>query len=202
MQTQFPNAYVLNIMADDHPGIVSAVSSTVTELGGNIDTASQTVVGGYFTLLMVVSLPEPTDPGDLAAQVAAGGPQADPFQVVARPYRAAAENAGGDPIERFVITAFGKDKPGIIARFSGYLAGKDINITDFFWSRSNDDFTMISQLEVPRRLDLALLQADLEELAGEEGFTVKLQHENVFVATNQLRLTRTPIIPQPRHVTD
>jgi len=201
MQPQFPNAYVLNIMADDHPGIVSAVSSTVTDLGGNIDTASQTVVGGYFTLLMVVSLPEPVTPSDLAARVASGGPEADPFQVVARPYRGEAERAADEPVERFVITAFGKDKPGIIARFSGYLAGKDINITDLFWSRSDDHFTMISQLEVPGRLDLALLQADLEELAGEEGFTVKLQHENVFVATNQLRLTRTPTPAQPHHAT-
>jgi glycine cleavage system transcriptional repressor len=203
MQTQFPNAYVLNIMADDHPGIVSAVSSTVSDLGGNIDTASQTVVGGYFTLLMVVSLPEPVEPADLADRVAAGGPDEEPFQVVARPYRAEAERSGGgQAIERFVITAFGKDKPGIIARFSGYLAGKDINITDLFWNRSDGNFTMISQLEVPRRLDLALLQADLEELAGEQGFTVKLQHENVFVATNQLRLTRTPILHPPGHVTD
>ena len=202
MQTQFPNAYVLNIMADDHPGIVSAVSSTVTGLGGNIDTASQTVVGGYFTLLMVVSLPEPVEPADLADRVAAGGPDEEPFQVVARPYRDAARASGQETVERFVITAFGEDKPGIIARFSGYLAGKDINITDLFWNRSDGNFTMISQLEVPQRLDLALLQADLEELAGEQGFTVKLQHENVFVATNQLRLTRTPLLPQSRHATD
>jgi hypothetical protein len=35
-----------------------------------------------------------------------------------------------------------------------------------------------------------MLQADLEQLAGEIGHTVRLQHENVFFATNQLRLPR------------
>ncbi len=33
-----------------------------------------------------------------------------------------------------------------------------------------------------------MMQADLEQMGQELGFTVKLQHENIFVATNQLRL--------------
>jgi predicted amino acid-binding ACT domain protein len=49
---------------------------------------------------------------------------------------------------------------------------------------------MVSQVAIPSRLDLALLQADLDAIADQEGFTVKLQHENIFVATNELRLTR------------
>jgi predicted amino acid-binding ACT domain protein len=64
MNTQFPHAYVLNVMSDDHPGIVSAVSTAVAHLGGNIDAASQTVLGGYFTLIMVVSQPQPQEARD------------------------------------------------------------------------------------------------------------------------------------------
>ena len=187
MKTRFQHAYVLNIMSDDHPGIISAVSSAVARLGGNIELASQTVVGGYFTLIMVVSLPAPVDPGALAAEVR--GPEAGGArQVVARPY--VAVPAPQQPVGRFVVTAFGADKPGIIARFSRYLAGKDINITDFYWSRHGNDFVMISQVEIPEGADFHLLQADFEEIGRDEGFTVKLQHENVFVATNQLRLAR------------
>ncbi len=33
-----------------------------------------------------------------------------------------------------------------------------------------------------------MMQTDLQQIGQELGFTVKLQHENVFVATNQLRL--------------
>jgi predicted amino acid-binding ACT domain protein len=33
------------------------------------------------------------------------------------------------------------------------------------------------------------MQTDLEQMGRELGFTVKLQHENIFVATNQLRLS-------------
>jgi glycine cleavage system transcriptional repressor len=187
MKTRFDNAYVLNIMSDDHPGIISAVSSTVARLGGNIDLASQTVVGGYFTLIMIVSLPAAAEPDALAAEVRTADPGAS-LQVVARPYLGAHATARGTG--RFVITAFGPDKPGLIAHFSRYLAGKDVNITDFYWSREGDDFVMISQVEIPAAVDFGALQTDLEEIGREEGFTVKLQHENIFVATNQLRLTR------------
>ena len=38
----------------------------------------------------------------------------------------------------------------------------------------------------------AKMYADLEQMGEELGFTVKLQHENIFVATNQLRLTQSP----------
>ena len=68
------------------------------------------------------------------------------------------------------------------------MAGKDINITDLYWECRGDDFVMISQVEIPPSLDIAHLQADLEQMGRDEGFMVKLQHENVFVATNQLRL--------------
>jgi predicted amino acid-binding ACT domain protein len=189
MKTLFEHAYVLNVMSDDHPGIISAVSTTVSRLGGNIDIASQTVVGGYFTLIMVVSLPQAVQPDALAAQVR--GSETSGLQVLARPCLKVDDPKGRPGVERFIVTAFGRDKPGIISHFSRYLAGKDINILDMSWTRSGDDFVMISEVEIPSRVDFGLLAADLEDMARTEGFTVKLQHENIFVATNELRLTHT-----------
>jgi glycine cleavage system transcriptional repressor len=186
MHTQFQHAYVLNVMSDDHPGIISAVSTAVRDLGGNIDAASQTVLGGYFTLIMVVSLPTRIEPDALVAKVR--GSQTSGLQVQARGFSPAELARPAPRAERFVMTAFGKDKPGIISRLSQCLAGKDVNITDLSWTRTNNDFVMISELQIPAAIEFAMLQADLEQLGREEGFTVKLQHENVFVATNQLRL--------------
>jgi glycine cleavage system transcriptional repressor len=192
MKTLFEHAYVLNVMSDDHPGIISAVSTAVSRLGGNVDAASQTVLGGYFTLIMVVSLPRAVEAQALADEVR-GAPSSG-LQVMARRVEPApATAAAAGPVERFVVTAFGKDKPGIISRLSQCLAGKDVNITDLSWTRTNDDFVMISELQIPAAIEFAMLQADLEQLGREEGFTVKLQHENVFVATNQLRLPTAEI---------
>lgn len=186
MNTLHPHTYVLNVMSDDHPGIVAAVGHALAERNGNIDACSQTVLEGYFTLIMVVSFPEAIDSAELTAMVRDENPG---FQVMARKLEAA---AAAEPTgDRFVVTAFGADKPGIVLRFSKYLAGKDINIIDLYGDRKGEEFVLIGQVEVPDRLDLRLLQADLEEMGKEENFAVRLQHENIFVATNQLRLTRS-----------
>jgi glycine cleavage system transcriptional repressor len=186
---RYPNVYVLDVMSDDHPGIVAAVSNAVESLGGNIDSCSQTVLGGYFTLIMIVSLPEPIESDRLADRVRAAGTGNSDFQVLAKPAiepESHSTKAGND---RFVITAFGKDQPGLVRCFSEYLAGKDINITDLYGDRTGEDFVLIGQLEVPSQWDIRMLQTDLEQMGKELGFTVKLQHENIFVATNELRLT-------------
>jgi len=192
MMTRFEHVYVLNVMSDDHPGIVAAVSNAVESLGGNIDSCSQTVLGGHFTLIMIVSLPEPLAAEGLAERVRQAGSLGSEYQVMARPALAPQSAASEETVDRFVITAFGTDQPGIVRRFSQYLAGKDINIVDLYGDRKGEEFVLIGQVQVPKRWDIRMLQADLEQMGNELGFTVKLQHENVFVATNQLRLTRSP----------
>lgn len=175
-------------MADDHPGIISAVSGVIVSLQGNVDACSQTVLGGYFTQILVVSLPHAIEPAELARRIrdSQGGCG---LQVVAMPFVAPSPTSR-TPAETFVITAFGKDRPGIIHRFSQYLAGKDINIVDLYWDCKNDDFVLVSQVIIPARWDIGMLQADLEEIGREMEFAVRLQHENIFVATNQLRMQK------------
>jgi glycine cleavage system transcriptional repressor len=189
MKARFDNVYVLDVVSDDHPGIVAAVTTAVESLGGNIDACSQTVLGGFFTLIMIVSTPNSVDPDDLAEQVRRSGTSNSPFQVLARQALPPENLAPSEKCDRFVITAFGKDQPGIVRRFSQYLAGRDINIVDLYGDRRGDEFVLIGQLEVPTHWDIRMLQTDLEHMGEELGFAVKLQHENVFVATNQLRLT-------------
>jgi predicted amino acid-binding ACT domain protein len=141
---------------------------------------------------MIVSLPEPIEAEELAGRVRRSESPGSEYQVMARPVLAALGRSPVEEVDRFVITAFGKDQPGIVRRFSQYLAGKDVNIVDLFGDRSGEEFVLVGQVEMPRRWDIRMLQDDLEQMGDELGFTVKLQHENIFVATNQLRLTRPP----------
>lgn len=190
-QTRFPHPYVLTVMSDDHPGIVAAVSRAVAGLGGSIEACSQTVLKGYFTLIMIVSLPEAMAEAELAAQVRRADPRPCDYQVAVRRFVATPYAADAHPAERFVITAFGKDQPGIVERFASYLADKEINIIDMYGDVTSGQFVLIAQVEVPRRWALRLIQEDLQEVGRECGFTVRFQHENIFVATNQLRLPQS-----------
>ncbi len=189
MKTRFEHAYVLNVVSRDHPGIVAAVGDVIESLEGNVDSCSQTVLYGHFTLIMIISLPNPVEPADLIAAVRGPADRAE-LDVVSRVFDPTAADEAELRGERFVITAFGQDTPGVLHRFSQYLAGKDINIVDLYGDRTGGDFVLISEVDIPAKMDTVMLQADLEEMGQEMGFTTRLQHENVFVATNQLRLTR------------
>lgn len=188
--------YVLSVMSSDHPGIVAGVSDAVVELGGNIISCSQTVLGGYFTFITIIDLPKEQHPDELAKLVRNSKGLGVGYHVMAcefeeknavpkgniRSVRQTEENR-----ETFVITAFGKDRPGIVKQFSMFLAGHDVNITDLYGYQADDDFMLIGQLTIPLVVHIGNLQDDLEEAGKEYGFTVRLQHNNIFVATNQLR---------------
>jgi predicted amino acid-binding ACT domain protein len=189
MSTHFENVYVLNVLSDDHPGIVAAVGKAINQLRGNIDSCSQTVVRGYFTLMMIVSFPKPTDARSLEQAVHAAHPGGSDLQVNARSFLPTAYQNAAKDVSRFVITCTGPDQPGVVLAFSRYLAGKDINIIDLYGDRTGGEFILISEVEIPSRWDIGMLQADLEEMGRGSGFTVRLQHQNIFTATNQLRLS-------------
>ena len=178
--------YVLSVMSDDHPGIVAGVSSIVDRLGGNILSCSQTVLDGYFTFITVIDLPDKREPDNLAHEVHSAPELGAGCQVIARYYEQQPTVVPTDNV--FVITAFGRDRPGIIREFSRYLAGHDINITDLYGARRDENFVLIGQLTIPPKVNIRSIQSDLEITGKEYGFTVKVQHNNIFVATNQLRL--------------
>ena len=184
--------YVLSVMSSDHPGIVAGVSSAVERLGGNIDSCSQTVLNGFFTFIVILTLPIEYPPQELADRIRSSEELGSDYQVIARRIveesQRSANSQNADTGDIFVITAFGKDRPGIVREFSRYLAGHDININDLYGDKTGDDFVLIGQLWIPSSVNIGSLQDDLEEMGRELGFTVKLQHNNIFVATNRIRL--------------
>ncbi|GHT35619.1 amino acid-binding protein [Planctomycetales bacterium] len=187
--------YVLSVMSSDHPGIVAGVSGAVSRLGGNINSCSQTVLGGYFTFITIIDLPQYYEPEQLAAEVQNSEGLGKDYQVLARQIEGGIDNGIGSGTDKkpetgdtFVITAFGKDQSGIVKNFSRFLAGHDININDLYGYKTGDEFVLVGQLTVPENVNISNLQGDLEEMGSELGFTVKLQHNNIFVVTNQLRV--------------
>jgi glycine cleavage system transcriptional repressor len=179
-------SYVISVMSSDHPGIVAAVSDALSDLGANIQACSQTVLNGYFTLITIFEIPESIEPSRINEILRQSKGIDEDYQLVVRkatpPITTPTKHT--DP---FIITAFGKDCPGIIRDFTQYLSGRDINIADLFGEQSNGEFHLVGQLEVPVDLDVRLLQVDLEEIGKERDFTVRLQHKDIFTATNQLR---------------
>lgn len=184
------NGYVINITAVDRPGIVAGVSSAISELNGNLESCSQTVLDGYFTLIMTFTLPEPIET-DVLKEKILQEPRLSGCQAILFPKRPLEVRRQDAEHNLYVITAFGKDNKGIISQFTRYLSDKEINIVDLYGKITTDnEFLLVGQVEIDPNLDIHNLQFDLEAIGEQVGFTVRIQHNNVFVATNHIRLDR------------
>jgi glycine cleavage system transcriptional repressor len=177
--------YILTVMAQDRVGIVRDVASALTGLGGNITHVSQTVMCGYFTLIISVQMPAQRSLLEIRQAIERKGDVGE-LEVNVRPYVAVPESQIRKA-ERFTLTIVGKDRPGIIARATEYLAELNINIDDFYAYVLDGRFVMLVQVSIPEGVDADDVRSEIESIGREFELTVQLQHENIFRATNDVR---------------
>lgn len=181
-----PTPYVISVMAQDRVGIIADVTGAIKALDGNLADLSQTVLRGYFTMILIASFPECLRAADIrAALVAAAGGSS--FEIgIAAP-------AGPLPTEspevkdrQYVLTAVGPDKIGLVAAVSGYLREKGINIVDLSTTVDNGVYTMMMLVELPSGADVARLKHGLRVAMEDVALSVELRHHAIFRMTNEI----------------
>lgn len=82
---------------------------------------------------------------------------------------------------RAVVTVVGKDKTGIIAKISTFLAEKEINILDISQTILDKYFTMIMLVDLSAAtVELADLAEECRVLGENIGMSIHVQHEEIF----------------------
>ena len=75
-------------------------------------------------------------------------------------------------VQRVVVTAFGADRPGIVAAVTGVLVEHGANLADTAMTNLAGQFAMVLVVEVPTAGRAAALQAALVARTGSLGLTV------------------------------
>ena len=82
---------------------------------------------------------------------------------------------------RAVLTVVGKDKTGIIAKVSGFLAERKVNILDISQTILSDYFAMIMLVDLSdAKTELAVLAEECAEMGKKIGMSIHVQHEAIF----------------------
>ena len=177
--------YIVTVMAQDRVGIVRDVSSALSILDGNITHLNQTVMRGYFTLIISVEMPDERTESEIRQAVEQNGKLGE-FEVSVRPHLESPVCATCDS-ERFTLSMQGKDQKGIISRTTSYLAEQGINIDDFYSYVHENTLLMLAQVSVHASVNVEKVQSELERVGAEFGLIVHLQHEDIFKATSEIR---------------
>jgi glycine cleavage system transcriptional repressor len=163
---------VISALGEDRPGIVAAVAEALRDHGCNLLDTSMTILRGRFAMVLVVTGPD--DTGALEdALVRATAPLGVSCTVAPAP--AAAAGAAGSP---YVLSVYGADRPGIVARIARLLADGGVNITDLstrLIGRSQQPvYAMVLDVVVPDALPVERLAAELEAVGVELGVHCRL----------------------------
>lgn len=86
-----------------------------------------------------------------------------------------------------VVTVTGKDKKGIIATVSAFLAEKGVNIEDISQTILDEYFAMIMIVDMSEaKEELSVIAQACAELGKQIGMSIYLQHEDIFNAMHTI----------------
>ena len=112
-------------MGPDRPGIVAAIARVLHERGGNIEDSAMTILGGRFSVVLLVDGDDDAD----ALQTALREATAD-LGLELHVASAGEADAGEAAAATHLLSVYGSDHPGILAGVAGALAAVDANVTD------------------------------------------------------------------------
>ena len=88
---------------------------------------------------------------------------------------------------RAVVTVVGKDKTGIIAKVSSFLAERCVNILDISQTILQEYFAMIMLVDLSdAEIQLSSLAEECARLGSEIGMSRHVQHEEIFNAMHKI----------------
>ena len=187
-----PLHVAVSVMSRDRVGIIADVTGPIAALEGNIDAISQTVLRGYFALILNVDFTRDVPLDRIREEVEAAGREGELAVVVRERDPAAAAEPVVDGGGAFVLTMIlTRDRPGIVSRAAAYLAARGINVLDFYAYRDGGQFVILGLVRIPAEQDVERIQVDLESEWQGEDMSVSLQHENIFGATSEIDFSHT-----------
>jgi glycine cleavage system transcriptional repressor len=167
------------------------VTGTLRDIGGNILELSQTVMRGYFTIILAVEFDTPQECSAIADSITTRGKRFLLNVNVLDGNLKSTESLNGEG-ERYILTVLGLDQPGNIHGIAGCLANLGVNILDLHARADGPRFSLIMEAFLPSDLQPAMVRTEIERFGKTVGLEAYVQHENIFRATsepNQVRVS-------------
>ena len=181
-----PQKYIISVASLDRVGIIADVTSVICHLKGNLEDLSQTVMRGYFSMMLLAEMPDNVSAQELQMALEKGAPLS-PGRFTVFPYQPPKEKTSSQPSDNcYVLTASGADKPGLVAAVTNLLRDYSINVIDLSTKNESQVYTMMYLIEIPSGTKIEELRKVLADRMAEYGVTIGLRHQALFKMVNEI----------------
>jgi predicted amino acid-binding ACT domain protein len=182
--------YVISIMCRDRVGLVYEITNAISELKGNLADVRQSVLCGYFTMILLAAFPEDVSQRDIERKFAEVDSKSETVIDVAveKVAEDISVSASPAPETAYVLTATGSDRIGLVATMTAFCAQNNINILDLSTAVSDGAYIMILLIVLDDHSSVGQVRTELQQYAQENSLTVVLQHHDIFKAVNEINL--------------
>ncbi|MDF7825106.1 ACT domain-containing protein [Pontiellaceae bacterium B12227] len=172
---------VISVMDRDRPGIVAEVTEGISALGGNLADLRESVLCGYFTMILVASFPQEISAETVERTMAEETASRVSVQLAEG---SLTENSSSEDV--YVLSAVGRDRVGLVALVSRFCCERGVNIIDLASHVDADQYTMMLQVDLSGIQSLEDFKAELSGFGNDSGLKLVLQHNDIFRATNEI----------------
>ena len=170
--------FLVSAFGQDRPGMAAAITRALFELGGNIEDASMTRLGGEFSIMLVVGLPAAVSSARLEKALGASGRKAG-LQSSVKPIASRLARTGRAGDAQYLISVYGKDRTGIVYHVTQALANQQASITDLntrTLARAGGPlYVMLLEIRLSKKQNLDDLRSELDRLRQELKVDITLQ---------------------------
>lgn len=172
---------VISVMDRDRPGIVAEVTEGIRALGGNLADLSQTVLRGYFTMILVAGFPAGVSAREIEQTLGRSGASR---VLVLEARELPPEEKRSEHV--YVLSAIGRNRVGLVAQVSRFCCDHGVNILDLASHVEDDHYTMMLQIDLSNIENVERLETELATFGQKSGLNIALQHNDIFRATNEI----------------
>ena len=164
----------LSAIGRDRPGIVAEVTRALLGHSLNITDSQMAVLGGRFTMMLIVDAPDGTDLDAVHEELTRTRERLALDALSLSALADAADSLAADPSH--IVTVYGVDHPGIVHAVSARLAARAVNVTDLETRLVGEGlYAMVLEVALPLELDPEALAAMLAEVGAEQGVEVTVR---------------------------
>jgi len=170
--------FALSAIGRDRPGIVAGVSGALLEHGANIEDSRMAILGGHFTIMLIVSTPADAD---VAALTSALDEARDRLGLGALTLEEVADEHGlTRPEASHIVTVYGADHPGIVHAVAAAIAEIGVNVIDVATHLVEEEgeqplYVMMMEVDLPQDVASDRLETELRAVAERERLDVSVR---------------------------